>query len=180
MAIAQLNATTEQYRQEIVARKQEEAAIAKFNENLDKQLRQVHRVLDEYSPGTPVRLVTPTSKNIFYGVVAGIDQKQRSGSSAAPNRWKIRILVADSARQIIVPLSKFNSGREGTVIANVQEQDWFGNDVYSLFDKQQAAGRINREIFTGNLIKAFEKYPNGKLINYTDDQGNVRQGLMNC
>jgi hypothetical protein len=58
------------------------------------------------------------------------------------------------------------------------EQDWFGNDVYSLFDKQQAAGRINRQIFTGNLIKAFEKYPNGKLINYTDDQGNVRQGLM--
>jgi hypothetical protein len=178
VANAQLNATTEQYRQEIISRKQEEAGIAKFNEKLDKQLRQVHRVLDEYAPGTPVRLVTPTSKNIFYGVVAGIDQKQRSGSPAAPNRWKIRILVADSARQIIVPLSKFNSGREGAVIANVQEQDWFGNDVYSLFDKQQAAGRINRQIFTGNLIKAFEKYPNGKLINYTDDQGNVRQGLM--
>jgi hypothetical protein len=177
-AIAQLHTTTEQYRQEIVSRKQEEEGIAKFNEKLDKQLRQVHRVLEEYPPGTPVRLVTPTSKNIFYGVVAGIDQKQRSGSPAAPNSWKIRILVADSARQIIVPLSKFNSGREGTVIANVQEQDWFGNDVYNLFDKQQQAGRITRQIFTGNLIKAFEKYPNGKLINYTDNQGNVRQGLM--
>ena len=55
---------------------------------------------------------------------------------------------------------------------------WFGNDVYSLFDKQQEAGRVNRQIFTGNLIKAFEKYPNGKLVNYTDYQGQVRQGLM--
>ena len=177
-AIAQLHTTTEQYRQEIVARKQEEEGIAKFNEKLDKQLRQVNRVLEEYAPGTPVRLVTPASKNIFYGVVAGIDQKARAGSPAAPNRWKIRLLVADSARQIIVPLSKFNSGREGAVIANVQQADWFGHDVYSLFDKQQAAGRINRQLFTGNLIKAFEKYPHGKLINYTDAQGQVRQGLM--
>jgi hypothetical protein len=37
---------------------------------------------------------------------------------------------------------------------------------------------VNRQIFTGNLIKAFEKYPNGKLVNYTDYQGQVRQGLM--
>jgi len=59
-----------------------------------------------------------------------------------------------------------------------EPKDWFGNDVYALFDKQQEAGRINRQIFTGNLIKAFEKYPNGKLVNYTDYQGQVRQGLM--
>jgi predicted RNA methylase len=176
-AIAQLTTATNRYRDAIVSRKEEEA-IAKFNEKLDKQLRQVTRVLEEYAPGTPVRLVTPTSKSIFYGVVAGIDPKTRSGSPSAPNSWKIRVLVADSARQIIVPLSKFNSGREGTVIANVQDKDWFGTDVYDLFDKQQETGRINRQIFTGNLIKAFEKYPTGKLINYSDNQGNVRQGLM--
>ncbi len=177
-AIAHLTAATDQYRQAVALKKQEEEAIAKFNEKLDKQLRQVTRILEGCPPGTPVRLVTPASKSIFYGVVASIEQKTRSGSPAAPNRWKIRILVADSARQITVPLSKFNSGREGTVIANVQKQDWFGTDVYELFDKQQETGRINRQIFTGNLIKAFEKYPIGKLINYTDNQGNVRQGLM--
>lgn len=176
--IAQLYTTTQQYRQDRVAGKEEESAIAKFNEKLDQQLQQVTRVLEEYPPGTPVRLVTPINQSIFYGVVAGIDQKRRSGSPTAPNSWKIRILVADSARQVTVPLSKFNSGREGSVTANVQAEDWFGNEVYSLFDQQQATGRINRQIFTGNLIKAFEKYPNGKLINYTDDQGTVRQGLM--
>jgi hypothetical protein len=75
-------------------------------------------------------------------------------------------------------LSKFNTGRGGSLEATVQTEDWFGNDVYALFDKQQEAGRVNRQIFTGNLIKAFEKYPNGKLVNYTDYQGQVRQGLM--
>ena len=72
----------------------------------------------------------------------------------------------------------FNNGRGGALEATVQPEDWLGNDVYGLFDQQQSAGRMNRQIFTGNLIKAFEKYPNGKLVNYTDYQGQVRQGLM--
>jgi hypothetical protein len=115
-------------------------------------------VLEEFPSGTPIRLITPASKSIFYGVVVGTDAKKRSGSPAAPNRWKMRILVADSARQLTVPLSKFNTGRGGSLEATVQTEDWFGNDVYALFDKQQEAGRVNRQIFTGNLIKAFEGY----------------------
>jgi hypothetical protein len=176
--ITQLEAATEQYRQGAIAGKQDAKAIDKLNDRIHQQRAHVTRVLEEFPPGTPLRLVTPASKSIFYGVVAGIDAKQRLGSPAAPNRWKLRILVADSIRQLTVPLSKFNTGRGGALEATVQTEDWFGNDVYALFDKQQEAGRVNRQIFTGNLIKAFEKYPNGKLLNYTDYQGQVRQGLM--
>jgi hypothetical protein len=111
-------------------------------------------------------------------VVAGADAKKRSGSPAAPNRWKLRILVADSARQITVPLSKFNTGRADRSMPRFKPKTGLAIDVYSLFDKQQEAGRVNRQIFTGNLIKAFEKYSNGKLVNYTDYQGQVRQGLI--
>jgi 5S rRNA maturation endonuclease (ribonuclease M5) len=177
-AIDQLTTAVETYRKNIISRKRDENSIIKFNEKLDKQRVQVCRTLEEYLPGTPVRVVTPTSKSILYGVVAGIDSKAHSGNPAAPNRWKIRILVADSAKQITLPLSKVNTGREGSAQVEVKEQDWFDNDVYSLFDKRQESGRINRQIFTGNLIKAFEKYSNGKLVNYTDHQGQVHQGLI--
>ncbi|ASC70385.1 DNA mismatch repair protein MutS [Halomicronema hongdechloris C2206] len=176
--IAELETATEQYRQGAIAGKQDDKAIDKLNDRIHQQRAHVTSVLEEFPPGMPLRLVTPASKSIFYGVVAGIDAKKRSGSPAAPNRWKLRILVADSVRQLTVPLSKFNTGRGGSLEAMVQTEDWFGNDVYGLFDKQQEAGRVNRQIFTGNLIKAFEKYPNGKLLNYTDYQGQVRQGLM--
>ncbi len=37
---------------------------------------------------------------------------------------------------------------------------------------------MERQIFTGNIIKAFEKYPKGKLVNFTDHEGQVRQGLV--
>ena len=173
-----LDTASESYRSEIVAKKQDEGAIAKFNDKLNQQLHQVREVLNKYPSGTPVRVITPATQNILYGVVAGIDQKIRPGSPAALNRWRIRILVADSARQLTLPLSKFNTRREGSAIVEVQKQDWFGTDVYALFDKYQEKGRINRQIFTGNIIKAFEKYPKGKLVNYTDDRGNIRQGLI--
>ncbi|MEM9503680.1 MAG: strawberry notch C-terminal domain-containing protein, partial [Cyanobacteria bacterium P01_E01_bin.43] len=176
--IASLQTQTEQCRQLALASKQDAKARDKLTDRLDQQLSHVTQVLEEFPPGTPLRLVTPASQTIFYGVVASVDAKPRSGSPAAPNRWKIRILVADSVRQLTVPLSKFNTGRSGALAATVQTEDLLGNDVYGLFDQQQSAGRMNRQIFTGNLIKAFEKYPNGKLVNYTDYQGQVRQGLM--
>ena len=177
-AIASLQTETEQYRQLAIASKQDTTARGKLSDRLDQQLSHVTQVLEEFVPGTPLRLVTPASQTIFYGVVVSIDAKPRSGSPAAPNRWKIRILVADSMRQLTVPLSKFNTGRSEALTATVQTEDWLGNDVYGLFDQQQTAGRMNRQIFTGNLIKAFEKYRQGKLVNYTDYQGQVRQGLM--
>ncbi|PSB23128.1 helicase [filamentous cyanobacterium CCP2] len=176
--IATLEIAANHYRAEVAARKHDEGLTAKFNEKLDKQVAQVRRAIQEFATGTPVRVVTPTSANIFYGVVIGIDPKARSGNPVAPNGWRIRILVADSAKQLILPLSKVNTGREGSAVVEAQERDWFGNDIYSLFDQRQDAGRVTRQIFTGNLIKAFEKYPKGKLINYTDHQGQVQQGLM--
>jgi predicted RNA methylase len=176
--ITELEAATNRYQQAAIAQKQDSKAIEKLNDRIEQQLTHVSGVLEQFVPGTPLRLVTPASKTILYGVVAGADAKKRSGSPAAPNRWKLRILVADSARQITVPLSKFNTGRAGAIDATVQTEDWFGNSVYSLFDMQQEAGRVNRQIFTGNLIKAFEKYSNGKLVNYTDYRGEVCQGLI--
>jgi hypothetical protein len=34
------------------------------------------------------------------------------------------------------------------------------------------------QLVTGNLLKAYEKFPKGKFVNFSDNQGNVRQGLI--
>ncbi|MGK7891785.1 MAG: strawberry notch C-terminal domain-containing protein [Leptolyngbyaceae cyanobacterium] len=174
----QLNTDTDAYRTTVLAKKTDPKSIDKFNTKIDKQLHHVQDVIEQYPTSTTVRVVTSTNKHIFYGTVVGLDAKQRPGSPAAPNRWKIRILVADSARQITLPLSQFNTRRMNSAEVSIQEQDWFGNDIYELFDKRQVSGRVNRQIFTGNIIKAFEKYPKGKLVNYTDHQAQVHQGLI--
>ncbi|NEP19434.1 MAG: hypothetical protein F6J97_21510 [Leptolyngbya sp. SIO4C1] len=176
--LQRLKQATDQYRTAAGVRKRDADAIAKFTERIDAQYHHIASILDEFVPGTAVQVMTPDSKQTFYGVIAGIQQKNRSSNPVASSTWKMHILVADAVRQFNLPLSKVNSGRESALSITLKEQDFFGNDVYALFDLNQTTGRIKRQIFTGNLIRAFEKYPSGKLVNYTDDQGNVRQGLM--
>ena len=162
-----------------LAGKQDAKAIDKLNNRINQQLDHVASVLEEFPSGTPIRLITPASKSIFYGVVVGIDAKKAFGQSSGSQPLE----DADSG-------GGFSPAVDSAPI-QVQSRDevgrWkprfkpkIGSEMmsYSLFDKQQEAGRVNRQIFTGNLIKAFEKYPNGKLVNYTDYQGQVRQGLM--
>jgi predicted RNA methylase len=176
--IAQLVSTTQQYRDAIASQKQDETIAARFNDKQEKNLLHVRRLLQAYPTGTMVRMMTANKSNVLYGVVISVTQKARSGSPAAPNSWKMKILVADSAKQIQIPFSKLNTGKEAASIMEAQSKDWFGTDIYELFDKRQDTARTTRQIFTGNLIAAFVKYPRGKLVNYTDNQGQVKQGLM--
>lgn len=176
--VATLKVAINRYRSEVAAHHQDESLSSKFNEKLDKQQTQVVKTVRAFPVGASVRVVTPLNANVFYGVVISLNQKARSGNPVAPNAWRMRILVADAAKQITLPLSKVNTGREGTAIVDAQARDWFNNDIYTLFDRRQEAGRTTRQIFTGNLIKAFEKYPKGKLVNYSDNQGQIRQGLI--
>jgi predicted RNA methylase len=178
VAITQLVNATQQYRDTIASQKQDETIAARFNEKQEKNLLHVRRLLQAYPTGTTVRIMTANKNNVLYGVVISVNQKVRSGSPAAPNSWKMKILVADSAKQIQIPFSKLNTGKEAASIMEAQSKDWFGTDIYELFDKRQDTARTTRQIFTGNLIAAFVKYPRGKLVNYTDNQGEVRQGLM--
>jgi hypothetical protein len=116
--ILSLKAAANQYRAEVTTHSHDEALSAKFNERLDKQQLQVSKTVRAFPIGTSVRVVTPLNANVFYGVILNIDQKARSGNPVSPNGWRLRILVADAAKQLTLPLSKVNTGREGTAIVD--------------------------------------------------------------
>ncbi|NER26526.1 MAG: DUF3991 domain-containing protein, partial [Symploca sp. SIO1C4] len=177
--VIQLKHTTEEYRRQALLTKKNDYARDKLNERLDLQLSHVTGVLEQYPPGTAVRVVSPEQGNITYGIIARVWQKNQNGSPSAPTNWKAQILTDNQARQITIPLSKFNSGKENSLEITPQEVNWDGELVYEAFDqRQQRQNRTQRQIFTGNILKAYEKYPRGKLVNYTDNQGGIRQGLV--
>ncbi len=151
----------------------------KLNARLDEQLFHLGRVLQETPPGTTVRVVSPEG-NIFYGVVSRITQKGQNGSPAAPNNWKLQVLIDHRSRQLIIPLAKFNRGKDDAATqVSPQDRNWEGEDIYQAFDiRQTQSQRTEMQIFTGNPIKAYEKFPKGKFVNYTNDQGEVMQGLV--
>ncbi|MEO0767852.1 MAG: strawberry notch C-terminal domain-containing protein, partial [Cyanobacteria bacterium J06649_4] len=178
--VNQLKTETLKYKVATIATKRDTKARSKFAERLDVQLHQVTTTLEQFMPGRTVQVQSPQERlgEYLYGVVESVEKKRKSANPTAPHSWKMRILVAGPARELVVPLSNVNSDRNSSLRIRPTERTSEGEDIYKLFDIAQAVQRERCQIFTGNLIKAFERYPSGKFVNYTDDQGKVRQGLM--
>ncbi|MEO0739696.1 MAG: DUF3991 and TOPRIM domain-containing protein, partial [Cyanobacteria bacterium J06649_12] len=68
--------------------------------------------------------------------------------------------------------------KEALTMEPVERDMWTGKSIYELFDLQQQDARQQRQVLTGNLVKACDRYPEGKLLNFTDHKGRIRQGLL--
>jgi hypothetical protein len=165
------------YRHRVLQTKRTPEARDKLNERLEKQLAHIASTLRSFPPGTAVQLISEQG-NIAYGVVANVWQKGKQGSPAAPTNWRLQVLTDNQARQITLPLSKVNTPKDNSVNLMPQTQNWDGMDIYEAFDHKQSQQRREVQMFTGNLLRAFEKYPRGQFLNYTDHQGRIRQGLI--
>ncbi|BAU15915.1 helicase domain protein (plasmid) [Leptolyngbya sp. NIES-3755] len=177
--LTNLREETRSYRREMLPTKHTPGAKDRFDDKLKDQFKHLTKVLRQTPPGTPVRVVSPEG-NVFYGVIIRISQKGHKGSPIAPTNWKAQILVDHRCQQLTIPLSKFNRGKDDAMTRVTQQAtNWNEEDIYAAFDlRQQQNQRTEMQIFTGNPIRAYEKYPNGRFLNYTNDRGNVVQGLI--
>ncbi|MBP5972507.1 strawberry notch C-terminal domain-containing protein [Brasilonema sp. CT11] len=143
---------------------------------VDIQFNEVSKIIEEFPVGQTVCLKTPKN-DIFYGVVANVQHTGASASPVAPSTWEMHLLLADSVRELTIPLSQINTAKDNSVSLNFAEKTPENIPIYELFDHLQTRTREKRQIFTGNLLRAWEKFP-GKMINFTDAKGNIRQGLL--
>jgi hypothetical protein len=108
-------------------------------------------------------------------VVVDIAQKSRAiGSPSAPTNWTMQIISLEG-KLLSLPFSKINTERTSSITLNPVDPD---RNIYGEFDRLQQAQRTEMQVFTGNLLKAYEKFPKGKFVNFTDNQGQTRQGLL--
>ncbi|MEM8604017.1 MAG: strawberry notch C-terminal domain-containing protein, partial [Cyanobacteria bacterium P01_H01_bin.121] len=139
-------------------------------------LARLKLVLDDLPVGTPVQIAAPNGQ-VTYGVISKYSQKGYRGSPAAPTNWRVQILTQNRAKQIQIPLTKINTNQESSLKIHRTEETWRGESVYQEFDRPRK-GRTELQMMTGNLLKAYEKYPKGQCVNFTDRHGNVRQGII--
>ena len=151
-------------------------AIDKFNTRLDQQLNHVRQTLDSFPSGTPVRIAT-ANESVFYGITARVWNTDPKGNPTAPGNWKIQFLLADPAKELTIPLSKVNWSASNAISVVPKEYDFFDEPIYEVFDQRQRKNREERQIFTGNTLRAIEKF-HGKMINYTNTQGTTCQGVL--
>jgi hypothetical protein len=174
----QLLQATQSYRTAATEGKTSAKTIEKIDNRLNVQLQHLSNTLETFPLGEGVRVVTETG-NIFYGVVGKIwsSNREENESPVTPNRWKMQIVLADPARYLTLPFSQINTLSSNCVTLTPEERNWDGVEIYQAFDLKQSKNRESRQIFTGNLLRAYEKFQ-GKIVNYTDDRGRTRQGLL--
>ncbi|MGR3279281.1 strawberry notch C-terminal domain-containing protein [Acaryochloris marina NIES-2412] len=173
----QVNSRLKTYSQKAMGEAKTPEAASHLETKFDKQMGHFQALTNRFRIGSTVQLASAEGK-VSYGVVANIAEKAKPlGSPAAPTNWKMQIITSEG-KNISVPFSKINSGKPSAVTIKPQETTWKGESIYEDFDHRQQNQRTEMQIFTGNLIKAYEEHPKGKFVNFTTNQGQVRQGLI--
>jgi len=137
----------------------------------------VDDLLTRFPPSTAVTLTTPNGTS-YQGFVGNIERKTGAQKNpAAAGAWKVTVYVADAAKQIKIPLSRLALGdenREG--VYRLTHSDV--NTVKTAFDEGQSGSRQERVIITGNLLSGYSAFGKGQIINFTSNQGDIRQGIL--
>ncbi|WP_232321590.1 strawberry notch C-terminal domain-containing protein [Picosynechococcus sp. PCC 7117] len=165
------------YRERVLSQLRSAATLEKTQEKLDQQWDAVQKIIEQFPVGEPVQFFSLGLEGvkISSGVVIDITQKSRMiGSPSAPTNWTMQIISLEGKR-LSLPFSKINTGRASSITLNPADSD---RNIYGEFDRLQQAQRTEMQVFTGNLLKAYEKFPKGKFVNFTDQQGQTRQGLL--
>lgn len=175
--VTQVKERLQDYRKQAIENTKTTEAATHLKKKFNKQVWQFQALTNRFRIGSTLELNSAEGK-MSYGVITNVVEKShRLGSPAAPTNWKMQILTSEG-KNISVPFSKINSKKSSAVIVTPQEKTWKGENIYEDFDLRQQSQRSKMQIFTGNLIKAYEEYPEGKFVNFTDSQGSIRQGLL--
>lgn len=132
------------------------------------------------------RLTLKTGSGNLTGVVLKVEQKGQPKNPLALSTWKVTFAVADATRQATVAFSRlFMDGKADQddmfAIELAEIRPYIESPLHTLqrFETMQTEAREERFIATGNLLAAYDWLNmRGTIIHYTDDQGNIRQGIL--
>ena len=122
------------------------------------------------------------------GIVMAVSRRGQTGATGNPlalGAWSAEIAIPDNAQRIIVPFSSVampqDNVPEGQRRIFLSAPDWSMGipQTVDMFDKARQTGKETRHIVTGNILAGFDQTNGrGQIVNYTDDQGNVKPGIL--
>lgn len=142
------------------------------------------QAVDYLRVGTAVELIDPQGTP-YMGVVGKVEHKGAAAKNQlAPGILKFTFYVADAAQHVRLPLSQVHlSESYGWTDTRDIKGRWSvrpatQEDVEKAFAEGVSESREKRTILTGNMVKGFGFARSGRIINFTDDAGSVRQGIL--
>lgn len=151
----------------------------------DKWLNRWNQITGTVYPGATVQVAGR------YGVVLSVERKGKRSNPVALSGWRATVMMADGRRQLQVPFSKIDLGEstegagrttirpgQNAITYDPETSEFVTIPILEAFDKGLSATKETRYMVTGNLITGFGAAPNGQIVNFTDDAGRVRQGIL--
>jgi len=155
-----------------------EAQMASMENRARAMVDKIDDVLRTLPPGTSVSAVSAQG-NVFYGTVIGIERVGKPKNPAVNSAWRIRIAVADSLRVLSLPLSRMEIGSaDAAQSGRVAIEPYDPTMVQSAFDNQEGMSREERTILEGNLLAAYSQFPQGQIVYFRRQDGELRQGIV--
>ncbi|UVC14695.1 strawberry notch-like NTP hydrolase domain-containing protein [Mesorhizobium onobrychidis] len=141
-------------------------------------------LMNMFAPATGVRLKTESMGNL-YGIVVSIKRTGKTKNPLAMGSWKVTIATADASRQMTIPFSQLYTARTAPsepspAQIEVEEARSIGSmPIIKAFDDMQQSRREERIVVTGNLLAGYDVVnARGSIVNFTDDEGRLRSGIM--
>ena len=152
--------------------------IGKIKDQLEGNGKMVMSFLSSLYLGKVTRVPFEMSEAFSYGIVVGIKIDKKLKNPFRPSNVTIKIAVADGRRLIEVPLSSSEASRYKSMADLIDAhresevfQSW--DTLYSQKDTEE------RYIITGNILQAIgDAKRKGKLVKFSDHQGQVRNGIL--
>jgi hypothetical protein len=152
-----------------------EAAAASARQDL----LAIEAMLDTLAPGRVGQLTFASSASAepkaYAAAVIGVDLS-KMGETPSASAIRVKIAIADAGREISMPLSKLMStegGNSWREFPDAQRQS-----VMKAFSAGQSESREDRQMVTGNIPAGLKQFPTGRIVMYSDDKGNLRQGIL--
>jgi hypothetical protein len=158
------------------------------NKELEAERNKLNAIKDRWTSlhtllpiGARVRLNMFDSNPV--AVVLDITQTGKTKNPLALSSWKVHFATADASRQMTLPFSRFYlqgaADSESMLDVEVVPTNETAKDTLARFEMMQSGAREERYIATGNLLAAYDWLNmKGSILNYTDAQGAVHQGIM--
>lgn len=159
----------------------------KRREALNENRYRFTRITDLLMAGRRI-VVKAKDGSPLTGIVMKVSRRGQTGVTGNPlalGAWSAEIAIPDNAQRITVPFSSLalpgDTVGEAERKVFVEEPDWANGvkQTVEAFENARKTGKETRYIVTGNILAGFDQTKGqGQIINYTDDQGNVKPGIL--
>lgn len=166
-------------------------AATKTAETKQKRREEMFALRDRFVAltelATPGKTVTVSlgDNDALPGIVMDVKRREAGTNPLALGSWSAEIAIPDNAQRIIVPFSSI--ALDGDAVADnakkvfLRAPDWAltPEHIVEVFENARKEGKETRFMVTGNILAGFDQTKGrGQIINYTDDAGNVKPGIL--